>query len=112
MRYSLRLPAKSLPPYVDDVDLVGFLREQTIVTGEEDERKRARGTGMRELICHVTPSNVSKNRYNITQPLPVKMGENPLAEFVPSLGGAWIAPTQTKTVIADDSQPQDEKDIA
>jgi hypothetical protein len=94
MRYSLRLPAKSLPPYVDDVDLVGFLREQTIVTGEEDERKRARGTGMRELICHVTPSNVSKNRYNITQPLPVKMGENPLAEFIPSLGGSWVAPAK------------------
>jgi len=29
MRYSLRLPSKSLPPYVDDVDVVGFLRLET-----------------------------------------------------------------------------------
>jgi hypothetical protein len=94
MRYSLRLPAKSLPPYVDDVDVVGFLREQTIVTGEDDDRKRARGTGLRELVCHVTPSNVSKNRYGITQPLPAKMGENPLAEHIPALGGSWVAPKQ------------------
>lgn len=97
MRYSLRLPAKSLPPYVDDVDVVGFLREQTIVTGEDAERKRARGTGMRELVCHVTPANVSKNRYGITQPLPAKIGENPLAEYVPSLGGSWVAPVQETT---------------
>lgn len=97
MRYSLRLPSKSLPPYVDDVDLVGFLREQTIVTGDDSERKRARGTGARELICHVTPSNVSKNRYGITQPLPVKMGENPLTEVVPSLSGSWTPPTPTPT---------------
>lgn len=104
MRYSLRLPQKSLPPYVDDVDLVGFLREQTIVTGDDTERKRARGTGTRELVCHVTPSNVSKNRYGITQPLTVKMGENPLAELIPSLGGSWVAPTPTQT--------QDEKETA
>ena len=85
MRYSLRLPDKSLPPYVDDVAVVGFLRQQMFVTGGDDERKMARGTGMRELVCNVSPANVSKNRYNITEPMAVKMGENPLVEFIPAL---------------------------
>ena len=94
MRYSLRLPEKSLPPYVDDVDVVGFLRQQMFITGEEGERKMARGTGTRELVCNVSPANVSKNRYNITEPMTVKMGENPLVEFIPTLG----ATTQKKEV--------------
>ena len=87
MRYSLRLPDKSLPPYVDDVDVVAFLRQQMFVTGGDDERKMARGTGARELVCNVSPANVSKNRYNITEPMAVKMGENPLADFIPALAG-------------------------
>ena len=87
MRYSLRLPNKSLPPYVDDVDVVGFLKQQMVVMGDEGERKKARGSGSRELVCHVTPSSVSKNRYGITQPIPVTIGTNPLAQFVPALGG-------------------------
>ena len=86
MRYSLRLPDKSLPPYVDDVDVVGFLKQQIVVMGEEGERKLAKGSGARELICYVTPANVSKNRYNITQALPVSMGLNPFAEVIPVLG--------------------------
>jgi len=87
MRYSLRLPDKSLPPYVDDVDVVAFLRQQMFVSGGDDERKKARGTGARELVCNVSPANVSKNRYNITEPMAVKMGENPLADFIPALNG-------------------------
>ena len=104
MRYSLRLPSKSLPPYVDDVDVVGFLKQQMVVMGDEGERKMARGSGSRELVCHVTPSNVSKNRYHITQALPVKIGTNPLAEYIPALGGnmpkldpTTAAPATTET---------------
>jgi hypothetical protein len=93
MRYSLRLPNKSLPPYVDDVDVVGFLKQQMVVMGDEGERKKARGSGSRELVCHVTPSSVSKNRYGITQSIPVTIGTNPLAQFVPALGGNVETPT-------------------
>lgn len=88
MRYSLRLPVKSLPPYVDDVDLVGFLRQQMVVMGDEGERKMAKGSGARELVCHVSPANVSKNRYGITDAMPVNFGENPLAKHIPALGGS------------------------
>lgn len=90
-RYSLRLPSKSLPPYVDDVDVVGFIKLTTFTRGEEGERKKAISTGEREMICHAVAANVSKNRFGISDPLPLPVGENVLAEFVPSLSGEKTA---------------------
>ena len=82
-RYSLRMTHdKSLPPYLDDVDAVGFLRQVMVLKGDEGERKKAISGEERELVMHVTASNVSKNPYGITAPVPVPLGENPLAEFV------------------------------
>ena len=82
-RYSLRMTHdKSLPPYLDDVDAVGFLRQRIVLRGDEDERKKAVSDETRELVMHVTASNVSKNPYGITEPIEVKLGENPLAEYV------------------------------
>jgi len=95
-RYSLRLPIKSLPPYVDDVDVVGFVKLETYMWGEEGDRKKAISTGTRELIVHAAASNVSKNRFGITDALPLPMGENPLAQFIPSLGGS-TTPQKEKT---------------
>lgn len=88
MRYSLRLPSKSLPPYVDDVDVVGFVRLETYVKGADGERPKAISTGDRELVVHASASNVSKNRFGITDPLPFKIGTNPLAAVIPVLGGS------------------------
>lgn len=85
MRYSLRLPPKSMPPYVDDVDVVGFLRLVTFTKGEDGERKKAISTGDRELVCHAVASNVSKNRYGLTDAMPFAAGENPLAGVIPAL---------------------------
>lgn len=84
-RYSLRLPTKSLPYYVDDVDLVGFIKIVSVVRGDEGERKRATSTGDREMIVHASAANVSKNRFGITEPLDVPEGENPLYGLVPGL---------------------------
>ena len=82
-RYSLRITHdKSLPPYLDDVDAVGFLRQRIVLRGDDDERKKAVSDETRELVMHVTASNVSKNPYGITEPIEVKLGENPLAEYV------------------------------
>lgn len=86
MRYSLRLPPKSMPPYVDDVDLVGFLRLVTYTKGDDGERKKAISTGDRELVCHAVASNISKNRYGLTEALPFTAGENPLVAVIPALG--------------------------
>jgi hypothetical protein len=90
MRYSLRLAEKSLPPYVDDVDVVGFLKLVTYTKGDEGERKKAISTGDRQLIVHASAANISKNRYGITEPLDFVAGENPLAAVIPALGGADI----------------------
>lgn len=82
-RYSLRMTHdKSLPPYLDDVDAVGFLRQRIVLKGEEGERKKAVSDETRELVMHVTASNVSKNPYGISAPVEVPLGENPLAEFL------------------------------
>lgn len=85
MRYSLRLPSKSMPPYVDDVDLVGFLKLTTYTKGDDGDRKKAISTGERELICYATAANVSKNRFGITDAIEVPQGINPLEELIPSL---------------------------
>ncbi len=83
-RYSLRLGKKSVAPYVDDCDVVGFIRLRTFTMGD-GERKKAISDGTRELVCHATASNVSKNRYGITEPLEVSAGSNPLTSFIRSL---------------------------
>lgn len=84
-RYSLRLSKKSVAPYVDDTDVVGFIRLRTFTMGD-GERKKAISDGTRELVCHATASNVSKNRYGIVEPLEVANGINPLTNLIPSLG--------------------------
>lgn len=83
-RYSLRLSRKSVAPYVDDSDLVGFLRLESFTKGD-GERKKVISSGQRELICYATASNVSKNRFGIESPLHVHSGQNPLVEFIPAL---------------------------
>jgi len=97
MRYSLRLPPKSMPPYVDDVDVVGFVRLVTFTKGEDGERKKAISTGERELIVHATAANVSKNRYGITEAMEFLPGVNPLAGKIP---GLVVEATATATATA------------
>jgi len=82
-RYTMRMNEKSMQPYVDNVDLVGFLRLETFTKGDGDVKK-AISTGDRELVCHAMAANVSKNRFGISEPIPVKIGENPLAQFMNS----------------------------
>jgi len=83
-RYSLRLGKKSVAPYVDDSDVVAFLKLETFTKGD-GERKKAISDGTRVMICHASASNVSKNRYGITEPLIVEQGKNPLINYIPSL---------------------------
>ena len=87
-RYSLRLPAKSLPPYVDDVDMVAFIKLVSVVRGNDGERKNAISTGDRELIVSASSANVSKNRFGITDTLDVIEGENPLIGLIPGLAAS------------------------
>lgn len=83
-RYSLRLGKKSIAPYVDDSDIVGFLKLESFTKGD-GERKKVVSTGGRQLVTYATASNISKNRFGITQDLHVDMGSNPLVDFIPTL---------------------------
>jgi len=81
-RYTVRLHKKVIPHYTDNVDLVGFIRLKTFVRGGEGDKKRAISTGEREIICFPQAANVSKNRFNITEPLPFTFdGGNPFDQW-------------------------------
>ena len=86
MRYSLRLTqaknANSIAHYVDNVDFVGHIRLASVLRGGEEERKKIISTGDRELICHATAASVTKNGWDITEPLDFPEGSNPLAEYM------------------------------
>ena len=91
-RYDLRLHDKSLPPYIDDVDIVGFIRMETYVKTDkaDSQRRKAVSDGTRELVCYAQAANVSKNRYNINQPLVIPFDKetgtvtaNPLLQLIP-----------------------------
>jgi hypothetical protein len=83
LRATMRLNSKSVGHYSDNVDLVGFLKLKTYVTGD-DTKKRAIGDGTRVIACYPTPSHISKNRFGITTDLPFDGQNNPFAAF---LGG-------------------------
>ena len=81
-RYSVRLHKKSLPHYTDNVDAVCMIRLKTFTRGDGD-KKRAISSGEREIICFPQAASVTKNRFNITEPLPFTFeGDIPFENFV------------------------------
>ena len=81
-RYTIRMHKKSIPHYTDNVDLVGFIRLKTYLTGT-GEKKRAVSTADREIICHPQASSVTKNRFNIDKPVAFTFGGgNPFNDFI------------------------------
>jgi len=79
--YSLRLDNKSMAPYVDSVDVVGFVKQHVVLMGEEGSKK-AVTSGDRTLTCYMTPASVAKNRLGITEDIEFVQGENPLAPYL------------------------------
>lgn len=70
--------------YTNNVDLVAFIRLVTHVRGADGGKKRAISAGEREIICFPVASNVSKNRFNITEPLPFNFESgNPFQQYLP-----------------------------
>jgi len=69
--------------YANNADMVAFIRLKTSLRGTEGGRKRAISDGEREIICFPVASNVSKNRFNITESIPFDLsGEFPFAKYV------------------------------
>lgn len=109
-RYSLRLMKDSLPPYVDDVDMVAFVRLQSALRGDDGDRKKVISNGDREVICHATAASVSKNRYSITEPIDFVLGENPFSEALGIKKAAKKKPAPAK--VQDDATDDDATDEA
>jgi AAA domain len=80
-QYTLRMHGKSIAPYTDQVDAVGFLRQHTVFTGDGKKKRPISGED-RELVVHLTAANVSKNRLGIVEPLVVVHGRNPFAPWL------------------------------
>tara|TARA_R110000822_G_scaffold239673_2_gene369403 strand:+ start:273 stop:1040 length:768 start_codon:yes stop_codon:yes gene_type:complete len=83
-RYELRLHKKCVPHYVDNVDLVAYLKLEIFTTGDGD-RKKAISSGNRIAVCYAGAAQVSKNRYGITEDLDVEQGVNPFTPFIKTL---------------------------
>jgi len=111
-RYSLRLNSKSLPAYVDDVDLVGFVRLVSALRGEDGDRKKVISNGDRELICFATAASVSKNGYGITEPLELEAGKNPLAAFIRAKAQAGKTKAKAKAAPETTSETETENEGA
>lgn len=69
--------------YSNNVDLVAFIRLKTNLRSAEGGKKRAISDGEREIICFPVASNISKNRFHITEPMPFDLsGAFPFDSFV------------------------------
>jgi len=80
-RYDLRLHKKSMSHYVDNVDLVAYLKLQTFTKGDGD-RKKAISTGQRLAVCHTSAAQISKNRFGISEDLLIEQGKNPFLNYI------------------------------
>ena len=76
-RLTMQGEKRSIPPFTQDVDICALVRLRRS-THDASGHRIARGTGDRELICHATPSAVTKNRLGIRHALKLPEGSNPI----------------------------------
>lgn len=109
-QYTLRLPKKSIAPYTDSTDLVGFLKQERIVRGAVEAKSdraakpgKAITTGDRVLVTYLQPASLSKNRFGIEDDLPVQKGVNPLGFLLEDAP----KPSRRKSVATEETDPTD-----
>lgn len=103
-RYSLRLSKKAISHFVDNVDLVGYVRLQSALRGDDDDRKKVISNGDREFVCHATAASISKNGLGITEPIDFPEGTNPLAPYL------WPEPevvSKRRRPVKEEVEPED-----
>lgn len=121
-RYTLRLGKHSQSPWVDNVDMVGFICLQKFVRGAREDKNvskagKATSDGTRQIVCHATAGNVSKNRFGIEDAIelpPVKDWKNPLLALIPyyrqALGlGAPVEQVKPDPEPTPEPEPEPEK---
>ena len=82
-RFTCRLGKHSLPHYIDNADMVAFLKLHKVIKAKENDKAKAQSYGDRILVCYATAANVSKNRYGITEDIDLPEGHNPLLGLIP-----------------------------
>ena len=85
-RYTLKMGKRAVSHYSDDVDVVAFIKLKTMTRGN-GEKLKAITDGSRIITCYPTPNHISKNRYGIRNDLVFHENTNPLADYIPALGG-------------------------
>ena len=82
-RYTLRLHKKSMPHYVDNVDMVGYIKLDLFTKGDRTQKvKKADSDGTRVMVAYSTANCVSKNRFGISEDIQLEQGKNPLSKFI------------------------------
>ena len=79
-KYVLQLHKKTAPIYINNVDVVGFIKQDRFV---KDDGKAIASSDDRIFVAGMTPENVSKNRLGITKDIIFKHGTNPLQDYMP-----------------------------
>lgn len=86
-RFSLRLSKRSLQPYIDNVDAVGFISlEKFHKAADKKERVggKAFSTDTRVMTLRSSVAHVSKNRFGITEDIEIVAGENAFLKMIAS----------------------------
>lgn len=69
--------------YSNNADMVAFVRLKTQLRSTDTGKKRAISDGEREIITFPVASNISKNRFGITEPVPFDLaGAFPFDQYV------------------------------
>lgn len=110
--YGLRLAKESVAPWVDQVDVVAYIKLRAMIQGEEGQKKKAKSYGDRVIVCHAVASNVSKNRYSIEDEIDLPKGENPFMTLIPYYRDGHHLKGRTVQQAApepDEDEPEDEQ---
>ena len=84
-RYDLLVSKKAAPHYATNVDMVAFLRLDAVIVKEKRGTNKAKSRGEIVVVAYPCVSNISKNRYGITDDLPFEFGVNPFLPYIPWL---------------------------
>ena len=77
-KYNLQLHRKTAPVYINNSDVVGFIKQERFVMDDG----KAKTSDERVMVVDMSPANVSKNRLGIKGNITLQKGVNPFAEYL------------------------------
>lgn len=85
--YDLKVTKKATAHYIDNVDVVGYLKLRSFIKPSDKDSKVNKIVSSQErvLVVHSNYSYVTKNRFGITNEIEIIEGENPFSLMVQSV---------------------------